>query len=184
MSVNFANYVRLDIPEGRVKKINRKSDGLVLWTAGYFNEVRRSINSDGTIYNGTGYKHGVRIRSGGAEGDSAEGTATGYIPVKSSDIIRVSGCGDFFNSSVNNAFNVYDASFTNQGQAVANSANYGYGKFQGEWANYRFGTASEESDGVYKWTVPPVGTGYIRVTAENCANKGASLIVTVNEEIV
>jgi len=46
---------------------------------------------------------------------------------------------------------------------------------------------AEESDGVWKWMVPPAASGvaYIRVTGftENSEYSGADLIVTVNEVI-
>lgn len=188
MSVNFASYPRLEIPEGRVKQIARKSDGQVLWKAGYINEVRHSINTNGTVYNGTGYKNGYRIRSGGAEGAQDNAACTGFIPVKGGDIIRISGC-DFAYSNTSNAINVADTSFSNIGQITPSHADAGYGIFAAgaAYQSYCYKKAvTQEKTGVWKWTVPPAASGaaYIRVTGYNASgNHGANLIVTVNEEI-
>ena len=65
MSLNFKDYIYLDIPEGRVKQIARKSDGLVLWKQGYTNQVPKSTDTNGSIYNGTGYKDNTRLSSSG-----------------------------------------------------------------------------------------------------------------------
>lgn len=189
MSVNFASYPRLDIPEGRVKQIHKKSDGQVLWKAGYINEVRRSINTNGTIYNGTGYKNGYRIRSGGAEGAQADAACTGFIPVKGGDIVRISGC-NFAQSSTSNAINVADASFSNIGQMTPSYADAGYGIFapSAAYQSYCYKKAVvKESANVWRWTVPPAASGaaYIRVTGYNASgNHGANMIVTINEEII
>lgn len=185
MSVNFANYPRLEIPEGRVKQIARKSDGLVLWTAGYVNMVPLSTNSDGTIYNGIGYKNDYRVRSGGAEAVAVNASCSGFIPVKGGDVVRVGGINFAFDRT-DNAINVNDSGLTNLGQLVANVANGGYGIFSGGGGYYAYGWQSvvEESDGVWKWIVPPAASGvaYIRVTGYT-GGDGSKMIVTVNEEI-
>lgn len=182
----FTNTQALVIPEGEVVKID--VDGVVLWelvTESYKNWVKYSTESDGTtIYNnGKGYKVGYRVRSGGAEIESARSTITGYIKVTGGDVIRVSGA-DFLVASTENAINVSDASFTNLGQIVGNTSP-GYGIFEtnanlssyGGWAS-----VVEESYSIYKWIVPSnVGIEYIRVTGKT--TNGSSLIVTVNEEI-
>lgn len=82
MSFNFANYVRLSIPEGSVKKITRKSDGLVLWIKKCVNVMLRSIDTDGSIFNGVGYKENVRLSSSGGISSSAQNgsVTTGFIP--------------------------------------------------------------------------------------------------------
>ena len=188
MAFNFAQYVRLDIPEGRVKQITDGA-GNVIWKAGYVNMVRISTTNNGTtIYNGTGYKNGYRIRSGGAEGAQADAACTGFIPVKGGDIVRISGC-NFAQSSTSNAINVADASFANIGQMTPSYANAGYGIFapSAAYQSYCYNKAvTQEKTGVWKWTVPPAASGaaYIRVTGYNASgNHGANMIVTVNEEI-
>lgn len=194
MVFDFADYVRLEIPEGRVKKITDGA-GNVIWSAGYVNMVPLSTTDDGvTIYNGTGRKYGYRLRSGGAEGEAAYTVHTGYIPVKGGDVIRVSGYPFFLTANNQNAINAYDANFTNIGQVVANYLYGGYGIFapSAAYVDYAFNTVVEEKAGVFKWVVPPAASGveYIRVTAQTNTSTssvgdttGAALIVTVNEEI-
>lgn len=184
MSVNWSSYAHLTIPEGKVKRITKKDDGTILWEMSYVNQVRLSIDENGAIYNGTGYKSGYRIRSGGAEQVLERGSCSGYILAKSEDVIRVSGC-QFDTEETANAINVYDAAFACLGQIVANYPEAGYGIFA-YGADYvhthNFGTVVEESTGVWKWALPPEPTiAYIRVSGRT--NDGSTLIVTVNEEI-
>lgn len=183
MSLAFANYPRLEIPEGRVKKIARKSDGLVLWTAGYINMVPLSTTEDGvTIYNGTGYKDGYRIRSGGTETALDASSITGFIPVNGGDVVRISGCNFGDGSANGSALNVSDSSFTNIGQFSMIQAQYGI--FASSYSAYSYASVVEETTGVWKWIVPPTAAGvaYIRVTARTSGD-GSGMIVTVNEEI-
>ena len=148
------------------------------------NWVKYSINPDGTIYNdGLGYKVGYRVRSGGAEATNDASLCVGYIPVKNDDVIRIARCDFGSSAGAANAINVYNSSFENLGQVVCNST-IGYGIL----ANTTYGNFStavvEESEGVYKWTVPPIGYGeisYIRVSAHT--DDGENLIITVNKEI-
>lgn len=185
MVFSFSDYARLIIPEGEVRQITDDS-GQVIWKRGYINEVRRSINTDGTIYNGTGYKNRYRIRSGGAEGAQDDAACTGFIPVKGGDIIRISGC-DFARNTTSNAINVADTSFSNIGQMTPSYAGSGYGIFApgAAYQSYCYNKAvTQEKAGVWKWTVPPAASGvaYIRVSGYGW-DHGANMIVTINEEI-
>lgn len=160
-------------------------DGVLAWKGGYKNWVRHSINTDGSIYNGgLGYKNGSRIRSGGAEGATTTGTHTGYIPVKANDVIRISGC-EFSAGRSENAINISNSSFTNLGQMAMNSQ-WAYGSLEGTTYGDYTKSVTEETPGVWKWVVPPASynVAYIRVSAyKSSGGDGASLIVTVNEEI-
>lgn len=186
MSFNFADYIRLDIPEGRVKTITRKSNGQVLWRGKiHVNQVPLSTNADGTIYNdGLGYKDGYRVRSGGTETTSTNTSCTGFILVAANAQIRISGF-DFSNASNSNAINVADAAFTNIGQFTMLGASYGIFGTDGDYQDYSWGSVVEESPGVWLWTVPPASHGirYIRVTGLT-GGDGSKMIVTINEEIV
>lgn len=187
MSLNFADYVRLDIPEGRVKQITRKSDGLVLWKAGYVNQVPLSIDADGTIYNnGLGYKDGYRVRSGGAESVQSYGSVTGYIPLKIGDTLRI--WPPFDGGNTHNTINFYDASFTNLGQVT--DFGVGYGICSGKYALYKTAVV----DGASTLTLTSehdASIRYVRITnrigtTEGVApvvTTGADMIVTINEEI-
>lgn len=60
--IDFSKYRRIEIPEGMVKTIKRKSDGLILWIAKYLNIILGATTDPGgtEIYNGIGYKDGAR----------------------------------------------------------------------------------------------------------------------------
>jgi len=191
MSFDFSQFPRLEIGGKRVKKIARKSDGQVLWTAGYINMVPLSINADGTIYNGgLGYKEGYRVRSGGAEGESDNAVCTGFIPFKKGDILRIYPA--FIGRNTDNAINFADASFTNLGQNTASGASYGIcGTNESLWdaamANVVNGVTVVDIS-----NIPNAGdVAYVRITnfygtasgQTSPISSGAELIVTVNEEI-
>lgn len=163
-----------------------KINGVLAWKSGPTNWVPLSINADGTPYNGgLGYKGGYRIRSGGAEGGHENGSCTGYIPVKGGDVVRMYPIDSTLLSVSGTAINVSDSSFTNLGQAASNGA---YGIFTSSYSAYSWGNAAvSEGGGVYRWPVPPAASGvaYIRVSLYNgkTGGPGASMIVTINEEI-
>lgn len=149
------------------------------------NKVPRSIDANGNIYNGTGYKNGYRVRSQGGEGETNTGACTGFIPVKGGDVIRISGCE--FNVSANeNAINVSNSSFSNIGQFTMIGAHYDLFN-QSAYSAYGFSSVVQESETVWKWIVPPASSGiaYIRISGYNqSGSNGATLIVTVNKPIV
>lgn len=63
----------------------------------YINQIHISTDENGAVYNGTGYKVGVRLSSTGEEKEldaSATEPAflTGFIPIKSGDVIRFKNC--------------------------------------------------------------------------------------------
>lgn len=181
--MNFATVKGITIPNGAVKKI--VAAGKTLWEAiSYKNWVPFSTTNDGkTIYNGTGYKNGYRIRSGGAEGAHGNGACTGFIPVSGGDVIRISGC-TFLVADNGNAINVADASYTNLGQLSMIGADYGI--LSSTYSAYGYKSVVQESTGVWKWIVPPSASNVanIRVTGyTKSGGNGAALIVTVNEEI-
>lgn len=65
--IDFSKFRRIEIPEGMVKIIKRKSDGLILWIAKYLNMVPKATTTTGgtEIYNSIGYKDGARWSSSG-----------------------------------------------------------------------------------------------------------------------
>lgn len=187
MSFNFANYKRLDIPEGRVKQIKRKSDGAVLWESGYVNMVPLSIDADGSIYNGTGYIEGYRLSSSGELKDQADTVTTGFIPAGRGDLVRMAGVSWPSTSTVGYSYFVlYDANFNRLDHInMSGSENV-----QNGWSYS--GRVIVDSTKTYV-TIDDIGVttfdiatkndaeyAYIRISAEG---NGADMIVTVNEEI-
>lgn len=171
--MDFSNIKKISIEAGDVKQI--EVNGVVVWKSGYTNLVPKSIDTDGTILNGTGYANGYRVRSSGALGEISGAVATGYIPVSPGDVIRFSGV------TFNNA-QVYECIlFAGEGFSVL-------GSFTTQPARYGFFEQSKlydidvtESNGVYSYTVPNYsGIKWFRMSA---AGSGENMIVTVNEEI-
>lgn len=184
-ALDFSQVKGVAIPDGDVVKIG--INGMIVWKAGPTNRVPLSIDTDGSIYNGTGYKDGYRVRSSGAESASDGAAITGFIKVSAGDVIRLSGW-DFGSTTGTNCINAYNSSFTNLGQLTMQPANYGIFASGAAYAAYGSSSVVKESDGVWKWIVPPAASGaaYIRVTAinyESGNNHGKDMIVTINEEI-
>lgn len=190
MSLNLKDYIYLDIPEGRVKQIARKSDGLVLWKQGYTNWVPRSTDTDGSIFNGTGYKDNVRLSSsGGISGSAQNGsTTTGFIPYSGGDagVIRLKGVR-WLNTSQDGLGHYYIIYYDKNKNKIA------YISASEQPSYTHVFTATRDANGVetFAWN-QNYGTtnsllqlirsnpAYIRV---NAYGKGANMIVTINEEI-
>lgn len=191
MSVNFADYKYLTVPEGDVKKIARKSDGLVLWKRGYTNQVPLSTDTDGSIYNGVGYKDNVRLSSSGGVSSSAQSgsTTTGFIPFPYGDatVIRMKGVvwktvydvvtsGHYY-------INFYDSSkkflcYLSVGEHanlthVVTVTRDDNGVETVVW-NQSYGTTNSMLQNIRN------NAAYVRI---NAYGKGADMIVTINEEI-
>lgn len=162
-------------------------------TVTYTNLVPMSVDSDGSTFNEVGYQDAARINSSGQVRavDNVAVTATGYIKVSGGDVVRVSG-GEFrvgtdLGGGNANAIAVYGNTKNHLGTAVGGGANYGI--FESTYSQYGFTSVVEESDGVYKWVVPPAASGieWIRLSCAGAADTyehpGANLIITVNQEI-
>ena len=58
----------------------------------YINQIPISTDTSGAIYNGTGYKDGIRTGSDGADRTGAPTDATGFIPCVKGDIFYFANC--------------------------------------------------------------------------------------------
>lgn len=190
MSLNLKDYIYLDIPEGRVKQIARKSDGLVLWKQGYTNWVPRSTDTDGSIFNGTGYKDNVRLSSSGGISSGAQNgsTATGFIPYSGGDagVIRLKGVR-WLNTSQDGYGHYYIIFYDKNKTKI----NYISAAEQPSYTHVL--TVTRDANGVETFTWNQnYGTtnallqdirsnpAFIRI---NAYGKGKDMVVTVNEEI-
>lgn len=185
--MDFTKLKKLSIGGVELKQLF--INGVQVWKSGYKNWARYSTEADGvTIYNGgKGYKDGYRVRSGGAEGATAQGACTGFIPVKGGDIIRFSGW-DMSIKTNENSVNVSNSKFENVGQFTMIPAVYGAFQPGSSCAAYNHTSVVKESDGVWKWVVPPADSGVAYIRVSGClylsqGETGESMIVTVNEEI-
>lgn len=183
--MDLSLYKAISIGGVAMKKL--AINGVQIWKKPYVNWARKAIDTDGSIYNGVGYKDGYRVRSGGAEQESNETACTGFIPVSAGDVVRFSGFPWFTGTASQNALNASDANFTNLGQFTMGQ-NSKYGIFESTYSAYTASSIVEEKTGVWKWIVPPAASGivYIRITACDYTNHtatGKDMIVTINEEI-
>lgn len=74
--------------------------------------VSTSIDTDGSIYNGTGYKTGYRLSSSGVEKELAGGIVSGYIPLSAGEVLMVLGSSNSAAGTTGNYLCLYDSSFT------------------------------------------------------------------------
>ncbi|MBO5778902.1 MAG: hypothetical protein J6R82_04975 [Clostridia bacterium] len=188
--MNFANMKSITIPEGKVKRI--LSGSTVLWKSGYTNQVRLSINTDGSIYNGgLGYKDGYRVRSGGAEAAYTPVTITGYIPYKKGDKLYI--YPPFTGGNTENTVNFYDSTFANLGQVTDSGAMYGMCQVSGNPFKTQLVNGVTVLD-ISSVTVAGVeNIAYVRIgnyikTSSNMSTpsiiqSGSEMIITKNEEL-
>lgn len=187
--IDFSAVKAVTIPEGVVKKI--VSAGVTLWQAiTYTNQVPLSTDTDGSIYNGVGYKENVRLSSsGGVSGSAQSGSVTtGFIPFPTGDatVIRMKGV-EWKNATTNYDghyyINFYDSSKKFLYYLSATTAT----------SSTHIVTVSRDANGVESvvWNQSYGTTNsllqhirndakYIRI---NAYGKGADMIVTINEEI-
>lgn len=153
--------------------------------AAYTNQIPISTDTDGSIFNGVGYKQDYRINSSGTVADKASGGittdcfATGFIPVKGGDVIRFSGAYiEGASGGANNWY--YDSSKTKGTLGITPYVfvnNLAAAKNLFKACDY-----SEDEQRLYSFTLKDnVEAGYMRFTL---FGDGANAIVTVNEEIV
>ena len=191
--MDFSTLKKLVIPEGEVTKIT--SGTTVLWEAITFtNQVPISTDTDGSIFNGTGYKENVRLSSsGGISGSAQNGSVTtGFMPFKNTDVFRLKGAEWVDMSSAHSGhhfyFNLYDANkkFITDGAIPTSSYSIDSG------VRSQFSAVYDATTGVttFSFINPDGGTGSIRAAAKkasyfriNAYGKGADMIVTINEEI-
>ena len=140
----------------------------------YINQIPISTDTDGSIYNSTGYKTGYRINSSGVLAESSANAATGFIPFRFGDIAYISA--DVFEGNtgycVISAFNG-EKNFLG-GAHVKNATNYLVTDANG---NYVFDPARTTESGMSYWK----SAAFIRVTGMSAMNDDS--IITVNEPI-
>ena len=144
----------------------------------FTNQIPLSIDTDGTPYNGLGYKVGYRINSEGLEVEATGARVTGYIPVKEGDVLYFKNIGYKPGLDVSNAYLAfYNGSFENV-QAVKSSVGFdNVGFVVGDY------TVDEVTGQLLTLTVRDKysnGVSYFRISSDEFDN---TAIITVNEEI-
>jgi hypothetical protein len=177
--MDFSTIKAITIPEGVVKKISIGNN--IIWEepSSYKNWVPYSINTDGSIFNGTGWIGKTRLSSSGATKSADYASTTGYIPAKAGDVVRIAGTGWLDSNYLStNYVCTYDSDF-NFIAAVNCGGVYGGGTVSGD-LNVAVVTLKDTST-----------IAYIRVSSSDASGNpvgvdgpGDNLIVTINEEIV
>lgn len=153
----------------------------------YTNLVPKSTDTDGSIYNGVGYKDNARLSSsGGVSGTAQAGSVvTGFIPYSSLGIIRIKGAtwAGIAAAEGHYYINAYDS--TKNCLSGVSSAGYTNGDFVGMSAVYDSATGVTTIDfsGMSSGNATRANfekAAFIRLNAKGV---GTDLIVTVNEEI-
>ena len=184
--MDFSQVKQLTIPEGEVTEII--CNGVTLWKGGYTNQVPISTDTDGSIFNGVGYKENVRLSSSGGISSSEQNgsVTTGFIPWGGdTSVLRMAGV-EWKDSTANHGghyyINCYDANkkflrylsaqeapgYTHVVTVTRDSSGIETVKF-----NEEYGTTNEMLNGFRT-------AKYIRI---NAYGKGTDMIVTINEEI-
>lgn len=153
----------------------------------YINLVPTSIDTDGNVFNGTGYQEGYRLSSGGVTKEQAGVVVTGYIPVKSGDVVRINGCEWATALNSHNYICAYDSNFAFIGaNATVNSGTFSLTKYTNNvYAEYTL----EDNYNITMTLAALSNIAYIRVCSKgNTSGNNATfdptdMIVTVNQEI-
>jgi hypothetical protein len=152
------------------------------------NLVTTSTDTDGSIYNGCGYKNDTRLSSSGGVSSSAQtgSVTTGFIPWQSKGVIRIKGATFPYDEGKHYYVNFYDGSKTFlygvddgcvvQGSGVYTQIAYSYDEASGITTIDFSGV----DDGTGAFNTAVANGTYFRI---NAYGKGEDLIVTVNQEI-
>ena len=183
--MNLSDYKKLTI--GGIELKSLTINGVLAWKSGPKNLVKYSTEADGvTIYNGgKGYKDGYRIRSGGAEQQTAGITITGFIPFVKGDKLYI--YPPFTGGNTENTINFYDASFACLGQITDGGSAYGIcanngSKFKSKVVNgvSVLDLSNNTVSGVSDIRYVRIGNN---IADASPISSGADMIVTLNEEI-
>lgn len=178
--MDFSNVKKITISAGEVKQI--EIDGVVVWKGGYTNLVPTSIDTDGSVFNGTGYKDGYRLSSSGALKAQENTATTGFIKATKNDVIRMAGT-KWDETTGYNYFVVYDENYN-----VVETINRSSGYVTQDGFSYLskgvVDTATMKTEnGITEFRVA-LKSGYeysyVRISAYG---SGKDMVITVNEEI-
>lgn len=158
----------------------------IQYPIGYTNVISESIDTNGDIYNGIGYKLGTRLNSQGTETASNNAGVTGFIPVEIGDVVRLKNFSLIGASGVTHStdyIGFYDSSFSKLLCQYSNSAIYT------DETNYPLTYINpilDANNKITQFTVPQfaqdVGENvvYMRISSQNFVE---TAIITLNEEI-
>ena len=157
----------------------------------WINLIPTSIDTDKSVYNGTGWKGDTRLSasSGSVKENTTGASITGFIPVKKGDVVRfkfTTANHQLWDAgSMNLGWNIiayYDSSFTWLGSSCPLQSG---GQIYGICTAADHSTGSSVNGGIVSFTVPSnTDIAYVRLSFGDQSFEGlSSLIVTVNQEI-
>lgn len=165
----------------------------------YTNQMPISIGTDKKVYNGTGWKGGTRLSaSSGTEKSQSDNGVTGFMPVKTGDVLRFKDNGEnqylmwneYDTVKANSSIVYYNASFAWLGSVTLQPSYYGIlaaDSTGGVGINGCDPSGTTDNGGIVTFTVPNnADIAYVRISMTIKAAAGnslADLIVTKNEEI-
>lgn len=159
----------------------------------YTNWIPLSTDSDGNIYNGTGYKVNTRGNSSGASADITNTDApnavffTGFIPAPTGSVIRLKNCFIYATDNTEYATtNFGDAPFGlrsglyDASKALVSVESWGnmYAGAVDKFSNY----TKDSNNHITEFTVAYSGISFVRLCLAPTGDP-ADAIVTVNQEI-
>ncbi len=185
--MDFSSFKKLTIGGVELKQLF--IDGIQVWKSGHTNLVPTSIDVDGSVYNGTGYKENYRIStsSGKESSGGTDGTLTGFIKVQPGDVVRFASKGAVINWFIDNATNIFAYYDTTRATKLGHTRSRNtYCDYAGVCNSTNSVVTEEEYRKKYRITVPNDSSiEWIRICVYGPNGAaGADLIVTVNEEIV
>lgn len=151
----------------------------------YVNQIPISTDSEGNVYNETGYKTGSYLASDGSETTRTGQSVTGFIPVKGGDVVRFKNCGTISNDATVDRVGLYNANKNSQSTGYIRTNNDG-SPFTKEGNVWNLNIVTDSNGVVQQLTIPTVGSSatssiyYIRVTGSSI---GENSVITVNEPI-
>ncbi len=148
----------------------------------YTNQIPISVDTNGNIYNGTGYKDDTGISSAGVERTKTGNLATGFIPYNYGDTIRI----DRFDTTATGDKNNGGVFFYNESKTYLGAKRLPTYVTEGKVIDGEPLVDTPESP------VYDAGAGsdkvitsakFIRVVFYDKSGQGENLIVTINEEV-
>ncbi|MBQ8752790.1 MAG: metallophosphoesterase [Clostridia bacterium] len=143
----------------------------------YTNRLPLAVDTDGSVYDGKGYREGYRLDSGGNAIAYDGFTVTGFIPVKAGDTVYLKNVT--FNSAVDNA--------TNQRLALYDADKVLIGAMTNATSTEIMGRVYDENHDLIQFTVEAWGDNDVAACAYfrmNGTYIGEDSIITVNQPIV
>lgn len=175
-----------------IKLVELYINGVLVWAAKTFtNQVPLSTDTDGSIFNGVGYKDNARLSSsGGVSGSAQTGSVTtGFIPWHGDgDVIRLKGV-EWMNANSKYGGHYY-LIFYDSNKKITGTNLYLYSGTHSQSSHIV--TVTRDTNGIETFVfnqsygdtnafLNGVRTAsFFRINAHG---KGADMIVTVNEEI-